>query len=539
LKTILNQQGQNLIKQLNASARCGIPMNTRLFRLLIVLVVTIILGVIAILLITGTFTAGLAERETFFQNELLHTSEKISGQYGELSVQVIEFSKELSGNIEEKAEQLGISVSELANHPDKLERIIADQFDTTYYSLEKFKSSGIFFILDATVNPTLYNSQNSKAGLYLKNMEPNIINSSHPNIIVLRGFPSLGRNNSLSLHTQWRMEFDVSNASYYHLPMEAARSNPELKLSRLYYWTPVLSLPGTSEETMICSVPLIDSQGNVFGVCGLDISNMLFKLSYKPQTTDYNSLIYIFAPHRGSAINLGEAMVAGGYSSRIMSKSESPLTISQTKGAFYSYHQGENKSFWGLHTPIYMYPKGSAFAEQLWIAAVLIPEEDIVRSMTRLNVLLISLLTILVIVGIAASLLISKRFLKPISKGLELIRSEDLSEAPRTRIPEIDDLIEFLANRNEALYEGAKQNNLSFTLLDDFARNTETLSPSERSVYDLYAQGLTAKEIAETLCLSINTIKTHSKHIYSKLNITSRAELLLYVNLLEEIDKDR
>jgi DNA-binding CsgD family transcriptional regulator len=186
-----------------------------------------------------------------------------------------------------------------------------------------------------------------------------------------------------------------------------------------------------------------------------------------------------------------------------------------------------------------MYPKGSAFAEQLWIAAVLIPEEDIVRSMTRLNVLLISLLTILVIVGIAASLLISKRFLKPISKGLELIRSEDLSEAPRTRIPEIDDLIEFLANRNEALYEGAKQNNLSFTLLDDFARNTETLSPSERSVYDLYAQGLTAKEIAETLCLSINTIKTHSKHIYSKLNITSRAELLLYVNLLEEIDKDR
>lgn len=539
MKTILNQQGQNLIKQLNASAKGGITMNTRLFLLFMVLLVTIVLGVIAILLITGTFTAGLDERETLFQNELLHTSEKISGQYGELSVQVIEFSEELSRNIEAKAQQLGISVSELAKHPDKLERIISDQFDITYFSLEKFKSSGIFFVLDATVNPTLYNSQNSKAGLYLKNMEPNIINSSHPNIIVLRGFPSLGRNNSLSLHTQWKMEFDVGNAAYYHIPMEAARSNPELKLSRLYYWTPVLSLPGTSEETMICSVPLIDSQGNVFGVCGLDISNMLFKLSYKPQNTDYNSLIYILAPHKGSAINLREAMVAGGYSSRVMSKSEMSLTISQTKGAFNSYHQGESNSFWGLHTPIYLYPKGSAFAHQLWIAAVLIPEEDIVLSMTRLNMLLISLLTILVILGIAASLLISRRFLKPISKGLELIRSEDLSEAPRTKVPEIDDLIELLANRNQGLYEGAKQKNLSFTLLDEFAKNTETLSPSERSVYDLYAQGLTAKEIAETLCLSINTIKTHSKHIYSKLNITTRAELLLYVNLLEEIDKDR
>ena len=62
------------------------------FLLLIVMLVTIILGVIAILLITGTFTAGLDEKETLFQNELLHTSEKISMQYGELSVQVIEFS---------------------------------------------------------------------------------------------------------------------------------------------------------------------------------------------------------------------------------------------------------------------------------------------------------------------------------------------------------------------------------------------------------------------------------------------------------------
>ncbi len=226
MKTILNQQGQNLIKQLNASAKGGITMNTRLFLLFMVLLVTIVLGVIAILLITGTFTAGLDERETLFQNELLHTSEKISGQYGELSVQVIEFSEELSRNIEAKAQQLGISVSELAKHPDKLERIISDQFDITYFSLEKFKSSGIFFVLDATVNPTLYNSQNSKAGLYLKNMEPNIINSSHPNIIVLRGFPSLGRNNSLSLHTQWKMEFDVGNAAYYHIPMEAEQLVP-------------------------------------------------------------------------------------------------------------------------------------------------------------------------------------------------------------------------------------------------------------------------------------------------------------------------
>lgn len=535
----LRQKGNYIKEQLTTSAVAGLTLRIRLFLLLIVVVITIILGVIAILLITGTFTAGLAESEKLVENDLLHTAEQISQQYGEHSVQAIEFSKELSRNIEEKAGQLGISVADLPNHPDKLERIIADQWDITYFSLEKSQSSGIFFILDATVNPVLHNSQNSKAGLYLKNMEPNIINASQPTIIVLRGFPSLSRNNSLHLHTQWRMEFDVSEAPYYDLPMEKARIHQELPLSRLYYWTPLLTLPGTSEEVMLCSVPLIDSQGNVFGVCGLDISSMFFKLSYMPQPSYSNSLFYVLAPYQDSSINLQQAMVAGGYSSRLMSKSESPLTVSKNRRSFYTYQQDENTSFWGMHTPIRLYPQGSAFATDQWIAALMIPEKDMVSSITQFNLLLIGLLMLLVILGIIASLFISQRFWTPISTGLDIIKSDDLSTAPRTKVPEIDHLIEFLANRNEELYEGAKQKNLSFSLLDEFVRNTETLSPSERSVFDLYAQGHTAKEIAETLHLSINTIKTHSKHIYSKLNIASREELLLYVNLLEEIERDQ
>ena len=342
MKNPLHKLSHHNNKRLSLSTSSGLPMGIRLFLLLIVLVITIVLGVIAILLITGTFTAGLAESEQLVKNELQHTSGEISQQYGQLSVQAIEFSEELSRSIENQAKLMGISVSDLPNHPDKLEKIISDQFDITYFSLEKFKSSGVFFILDATVNPTLYNAQNSKAGLYLKNMEPNIINASHPTIIELRGFPSVGRNNSLSLHTQWRMEFDVSSAPYYHLPMEAARTHQDLPLSRLYYWTSVLTLPDTSEEIMICSVPLIDSQGNVFGVCGLDISSMFFKLAYMPQPSSYNRLFCILAPYHDSSIDLQQSMAAGGYSSRLISKSEYPLTVSKNKRSFYTYFQDEN-----------------------------------------------------------------------------------------------------------------------------------------------------------------------------------------------------
>ncbi|WP_081424819.1 helix-turn-helix domain-containing protein [Syntrophomonas wolfei] len=68
--------------------------------------------------------------------------------------------------------------------------------------------------------------------------------------------------------------------------------------------------------------------------------------------------------------------------------------------------------------------------------------------------------------------------------------------------------------------------------------NTKNFSPSEHSVFELYVKGHTAKEIADILCLSINTIKTHNKRIYMKLNVSSREELLLYVNMLKEIGID-
>ena len=52
----------------------------------------------------------------------------------------------------------------------------------------------------------------------------------------------------------------------------------------------------------------------------------------------------------------------------------------------------------------------------------------------------------------------------------------------------------------------------------------EPLSPQEQRVLRLLAAGLSNPEIAQELVVSINTIKTHVKSIYRKLNVTSREE---------------
>jgi DNA-binding CsgD family transcriptional regulator/uncharacterized protein YneF (UPF0154 family) len=529
-----------LLKQELQKSTTGAPTTFRLFLLLAVLVVTIILGVIAILIVTGTFTAGLSENERIVENELIYVSQNISQEYGQLSLQTVEFSKALSDIMEEKMNKLGISAADLQDHPEMLEEIVSVGYEQAFFSLQLAKSSGAFFVLDATVNPALDDAQSSRAGLYLKNMEPNIVNSLAPNIIVLRGFPSISRTNSLPLHAQWKMEFDINNidAPYYHRPIDAANLNPELPLSRLYYWSPAFKLPGTSEDIMLCSVPLIDSRGHVFGVCGLEISAMLFKLSNMPHRGTYQRMFCVFSPLTENKIDLQKSMFAGGYSAKMTSKGNTTLKISDQGRSFCSYKQSQDHSFLGLHKPINLYAKDSAFSDEEWVAALMIPEGDVVSSITQLNLMLIFLLTILVLLGIVAAYFLSRNFLKPIFEGLDIIKSENLSEAPRTQIPEINDLIDFLKVHNEELYEKAKQENLSLSSLDEFLENTEKLTPSERLVFDHYVKGYTPKETAEELFLSINTIKTHNKRIYTKLNINSRDELILYVKLLKEIGKE-
>jgi DNA-binding CsgD family transcriptional regulator len=51
------------------------------------------------------------------------------------------------------------------------------------------------------------------------------------------------------------------------------------------------------------------------------------------------------------------------------------------------------------------------------------------------------------------------------------------------------------------------------------------LTPAERQVVLLVAEGLSNPEIAQRLFVSRATVKTHLAHAFSKLNVTSRAQL--------------
>ena len=54
----------------------------------------------------------------------------------------------------------------------------------------------------------------------------------------------------------------------------------------------------------------------------------------------------------------------------------------------------------------------------------------------------------------------------------------------------------------------------------------EKMSRRERAVCELLIEGLSNKEIANKLCISENTAKTHTRHVYRKLGVSNRQELM-------------
>ncbi|WP_199609248.1 response regulator transcription factor [Flocculibacter collagenilyticus] len=61
-------------------------------------------------------------------------------------------------------------------------------------------------------------------------------------------------------------------------------------------------------------------------------------------------------------------------------------------------------------------------------------------------------------------------------------------------------------------------------IMPEKKKNIDALSAREYEIIELIAKGLSNKEIAELLCLSVHTVMTHTKNIFKKLNVKSRYE---------------
>ena len=93
-------------------------------------------------------------------------------------------------------------------------------------------------------------------------------------------------------------------------------------------------------------------------------------------------------------------------------------------------------------------------------------------------------------------------------------------------------LSELIQQKEEALRQAAvsdkpvKVISISADAMECFTRGLDTLTPTERVIYEAYLIGTSTKGVLEQLHIKENTLKFHNKNIYGKLGVSSRRQLL-------------
>ena len=123
------------------------------------------------------------------------------------------------------------------------------------------------------------------------------------------------------------------------------------------------------------------------------------------------------------------------------------------------------------------------------------------------------MLTISILCSGLSMLVVGRMTTQPIetlSGQLQKMQQEGLAPS-KTNITEIDELVELFAQRPPP-----DEETLPPDLFNEFIERTKTLTAAERQIFEHYMNGLTPKEVTETMFISINTLKTHNRHIYEK-----------------------
>lgn len=105
---------------------------------------------------------------------------------------------------------------------------------------------------------------------------------------------------------------------------------------------------------------------------------------------------------------------------------------------------------------------------------------------------------------------------------------------------EMQRLHELVRQKEEVLLATAEEKpqkvvHLSQDTIESFIHGLETLTPTERIIYNAYLDGKSSKEVMSELSIKENTLKFHNKNLYSKLGITSRKQLL---SIAAQLKKD-
>lgn len=511
----------NLAKR---SGQEGISLRNRLLAYLFIMSLAVLAVTMTILVATGVIFDGKTQVNQRLNVQLDYTSSTLQENVDLLNGYTRSMAQNLSHEIDYFLDGKD-DIESLNNHSDELTELQKVLYGEVSTTLKLARCSGCFAVLNATTNTNVDNADISRSGVYLRLGNVNNTVQLNPDVYLFRGISEIAIEKGIELHSRWNLEFNVSNIPTFEEFVTQKASNQGV-------WSSKRNVANTWEEMIMYSEPIIGKQGQVYGVCGVDLSELFMQLSYPVTETEFGPIISVLAPMEDGVL-LTEKGLIGGKGGTWMAHFPA-LEIKEKNGI--TLYQDGAESYVGCHTVISM----PGEEDQQWICTVLTPMDTYRDYVDAARQRLVIFGLLLAAVLIILSLAISKRYVDPIVTSLESLQNAETIGSMNTGISELDTLLRYFDSISKAESQTGVQESLPPNieeLFAHFSNGVESLTNAEYHIFQYYIDGLTIAEIPEAACISMSTVKKHNRNIYDKLHISSYDELMLYLDLFRRCDR--
>ena len=330
--------------------------------------------------------------------------------------------------------------------------------------------TGAFLVLDGA-GVQNHTAQEVRAGLYLRDLDPNNDTAyafTGSDLLMERGLSSISKSLNIPLDSYWSAGFRFSqdgslpNEQFYFQPFRAALEISALDDSAYGYWSPLFSLSGSDGQVISYSMPLIASDGAVFGVLGVDLTD-----TYLYSFLGYNELwedkagSYCLAITEDGGQSYRPVLVSGISYRRFFSPGSTLYSSGDAGSRVIRLKDGAGQSAMLASVEnLHLYNANTPFAKQQWVLIGMVEKGVLLSFSSQVMRMVIWALLFALLLGILGSAFSSRLITRPIillASELKKSNPEETINLQKLNISEIDQLTDSIEDLSSAVAESASK----------------------------------------------------------------------------------
>ncbi|MBU5482245.1 EAL domain-containing protein [Blautia sp. MSJ-19] len=346
--------------------------------------------------------------------------------------------------VENQTAKENISVADLVNDEEQSADLLENISDNMISTMRHRSVNGIFVILN-TEDLDEREIDSLMPCVYIRDQDPTTAASDRNHDLLLERSPvRLVKSLGISTDKGWTPAIKYKgygNKGILYPVFETAYKDTEKLNSPDYgHWTPAsYTLEGDDRPVIAYSIPLILSDGTVYGVVGVEMM-----LSYLQDMIPYEELqnnstgTYLLAETEGTLKDEKISVKVVNSSSKTnkwLGLSDEPIEMTRTEKNLYETEIW-NENYVASAYQLNLYNKNAPFSDEQWILIGIVQDKNLYAFTNHIMWLLKLTILATLLVGLASSFIVSRRLAKPVSR-----LSDEVSAAQESRnaIPKLSE----------------------------------------------------------------------------------------------------